>query len=814
MRSFVVVSQGLNNPIFLDFDADFARYINKKAVESGLQEASNETPEEVDAMLVMQLFSPLVLSQIPLANEVKNPCTSIVCPSGLILVFRKVDDIQYFAINGDGTESAEFLERKILVFIRMTKFLFGPAYTEIGNCPAVEREERWTFLRSILYTWTNMAKTDQTFLVEALERLHVNQLVSEKCVALLEKTVRKVQATSDSPTQHAFLLVNTKLLALRSSFELQPADILLTILLAKDLFPSKDGLEDLLASTPSYLARPRKHEPKPSKGEAKETEREERSEGEGEEEYHSAPTTPSGTRSQTPGNDTDAAALIATITTAAVYGSAGTPSSSRSVADSAHRDSGDGRGGSSSQGAVETDTGYPPLSPQVPPIGSLPGNYGLLQGVFPSDTSQKSSSSTTDRKKISASGRGSATPSDHSSLAGGDATSTAGTRSRSSTGHSQQSTSTQDAASHGYWPHTVFLQTPSCQYSPHALHCAQILPGITLIVVSQMSGYLTADPLCQVLSIVQDLLQARRSKLTRTQGLHVHEVITALLMKVQHGARKFKGRAHILSSDLLSRWENADLKERLVSYLQQDEHLPMLPELESPLMEFNRRQRELFQLLFLVPKSGTGDGGMEAGREVVSKMKVRLQQELMDYRDYLSVKAQRNITMTSYLDDFPGLIHFIYVDRQYHQMTAPSLNVISEQGKTDGTLFLKEKIWEMYGYMMQKLREGYTSVLTRNGDFYFSYFLWFEDSMGNPLPVQEPYKPTLETCPGTLTGHFYRRLRRQCFPQRVDGTVHCYEMFMMHVGLVTAQYVAAHCQRLARKLWEMSGEAFTPVNLL
>nr|KAG5692540.1 hypothetical protein BaRGS_009490 [Batillaria attramentaria] len=76
--------------------------------------------------------------------------------------------------------------------------------------------------------------------------------------------------------------------------------------------------------------------------------------------------------------------------------------------------------------------------------------------------------------------------------------------------------------------------------------------------------------------------------------------------------------------------------------------LALYSQLESPLMEFNRRQRELFQLLFLVPKSGTGDGGMEAGREVVSKMKVRLQQELMDYRDYLSVKAQRNITMTSY----------------------------------------------------------------------------------------------------------------------------------------------------------------------
>lgn len=41
-----------------------------------------------------------------------------------------------------------------------------------------------------------------------------------------------------------------------------------------------------------------------------------------------------------------------------------------------------------------------------------------------------------------------------------------------------------------YWPHTVFLQTSFCQYSPHALHCTQILPGITLVVVGQVGTQL------------------------------------------------------------------------------------------------------------------------------------------------------------------------------------------------------------------------------------------------------------------------------------------------------------------------------------
>ena len=153
--------------------------------------------------------------------------------------------------------------------------------------------------------------------------------------------------------------------------------------------------------------------------------------------------------------------------------------------------------------------------------------------------------------------------------------------------------------------------------------------------------------------------------------------------------------------------------------------------------------------------------------------------------DFLIIKEQTHMTMLSFVSHFPGLAHFIYVDRLNFQVIAPVIvALVSDVGNgtvtVDGaaptdperralhtTAYsvdqLRHKVWQMVFEAQTRLSQGYdlrslhlraryrapgltrwrgafrsvryTSMLMQAGDFQYSYTLWFEDSDGNRLGI-------------------------------------------------------------------------------
>jgi hypothetical protein len=186
-------------------------------------------------------------------------------------------------------------------------------------------------------------------------------------------------------------------------------------------------------------------------------------------------------------------------------------------------------------------------------------------------------------------------------------------------------------------------------------------------------------------------------------------------------------------------------------------------------------------------------------------MQKSIGESLESFIDFLIMKEMTHVTILPFLTHFPGLVHFIYVDRLNHQVVAPmvvSLNPDKEEqasaaaaaaaaaagggglAEEDPLLKmkrlaepLKKKVWEMVASAQDRLSQGYSSMSMKQGDFQYTYNLWFEDNDGNGLAVDFPI-PFPDT---SYDGNFYREITRRLFGHK---QVNCFELYTLHLALV------------------------------
>ncbi|XP_029926456.1 BLOC-3 complex member HPS1 [Myripristis murdjan] len=337
---------------------------------------------------------------------------------------------------------------------------------------------------------------------------------------------------------------------------------------------------------------------------------------------------------------------------------------------------------------------------------------------------------------------------------------------------------------------------------PHSMYCLPLWPGITLVLLTKipnsgvaMSVYLFLEAFAK---LEKRLSEGQEGSAVTRGSPPIHDFRNKLDKFI-----KALGPSDIQSSQLQNVW--TDFKNRAFARGRPGFNRELIPWCKSMKMQLCGVYRQCF----LTDTSGPADVPQRLSPSLQDRAQAMVQEKLMDWKDFLLVKSKRNITMVSYLEDFPGLIHFICVDRSTGQMIAPSLNITeratSELGKGPLAHFIKSKVWGLVSTTRRYLQKGYSTVTLRDGDFYFCYFLWFENETGYKLEAADLPILSDDSAPiGMLAWDYYRKLLRYYCKNHQGEVVKCYELLTVHLGVIPTEYILQHCRQLASKLWEPS----------
>ncbi|XP_076372151.1 Hermansky-Pudlak syndrome 1 protein isoform X1 [Tachypleus tridentatus] len=360
----------------------------------------------------------------------------------------------------------------------------------------------------------------------------------------------------------------------------------------------------------------------------------------------------------------------------------------------------------------------------------------------------------------------------------------------------------------------VFLKSHFDTAIPHMVHTVPVLDHLVLVIVGEIKKSTLSHGVTKLLLSLHSL-QVRPLE---SKGCFTMEKLESSIVRIIDSIRKMRltGEQDFCVRSFLSRWEHVK-KNDLMNYMNHSDEKHLPARLDCALSALCNSLQEMFVEFIFKSEVIHENDPSPALMLALQTVQELVRSKLHHYAEYLEVKTRRNLGMTAYLQEFPDLLHFLFLDRANNYLLTPSLETDQENLSGDGVS--REVIWNMVDFAYQYLYKGNTSVSWRDDKYFYFFLLWFEDPRGKELKPKPKVIPPLFNLkklplPGIVCGDFYRILMKECFPCADIEDIHCYEIFCLYPNTVSNSYVNLQARRLAVSMWEMSGGAVTPLDFL
>lgn len=344
----------------------------------------------------------------------------------------------------------------------------------------------------------------------------------------------------------------------------------------------------------------------------------------------------------------------------------------------------------------------------------------------------------------------------------------------------------------------MFFATSLRSAMPYIVHWLKVDDDITLVITSELNRALLADGLFGLMKQLHSIQQSPeegRCRLTM-------DMLESAIKRTLDASRRLdlksdqeasinvvaKKWMHLKMSgfaDYLSGTENADVAARA--------------RCEEALLLLNKTLQLTFEELVLKPEIHHEKEPRLRLMENLEYITALVRKRLEGFRSFLLMKADHGLNVGSFLQGYPGLLHFIYVNRSANQMVSPTLS-------PEGASGLQEKVWKAWGFAQKYAHEGSFTTMWAENELQYSYLLWFSNHSGKtvkPKCAVDPMSLSQMYYPGVLAGNFYSQLMRYCFPDVSLDQLVCLEVLCIHSESAAASTIIDQVQQLTSTLWDV-----------